>query len=92
MLSLSAESKPMTYLKLSFGWDAYFGDKKKAFTEAAEAVEAIEAAFSLEQVREVQYLQSPGAPKWGFSRQAQSLYSFFTANRKTKVTPKDTSL
>ena len=69
MLSLSVESKPMTYLKLSFGWDAYFGDKKKAFTEAAEAVEA---AFSLEQVREVQYLQSPGAPKWGFSRQAQS--------------------
>ena len=63
MLSLSAESKPMTYLKLSFGWDAYFGDKKKAFTEAAEAVEAIEAAFSLEQVREVQYLQSPGAPE-----------------------------
>ena len=53
----------MTYLKLSFGWDAYFGDKKKAFTEAAEAVEAIEAAFSLEQVREVQYLQSPGAPE-----------------------------
>ena len=50
----------MTYLKLSFGWNAYFGDKKKAFTEAAEAVEA---AFSLEQVREVQYLQSPGAPK-----------------------------
>ena len=67
----------MTYLKLSFGWNAYFGDKKKARgTEAAEAVEAIEAAFSLEQVREVQYLQSPGAPKWVFSRQAQSLLFF----------------
>ena len=51
------------YLKLGFGCDAYFGDKKKAFTEAAEAAEAIEAAFSLEQVREVQYLQSQGAPK-----------------------------
>ena len=48
----------MTYLKLSFGCDAYFSDKKKAFTEAAETAEAIEAAFSLEQVREVQYLQS----------------------------------
>ena len=58
MLSSSTESKPMTYLKLSFGCDAYFCDKKKAFTEAAETAEAIEAAFSLEQVREVQYLQS----------------------------------
>ena len=51
----------MTYLKLSFGWNAYFGDKKKA--RGTEAAEAIEAAFSLEQVREVQYLQSQGAPK-----------------------------